>query len=67
MTGTERHRIVRNDEDQYSVWPEDRDIPAGWIAVGFAGTLDECLAEIARTWTDMTPRSVREALARARE
>ncbi|WDZ82469.1 MbtH family protein [Micromonospora cathayae] len=58
-----RFLVVRNDEEQYSIWSADRELPAGWQDTGFAGTREECLAHIDTVWTDMRPRSVREALA----
>lgn len=64
MNGETRYRVVKNDEDQHSIWPADRDNPPGWTDEGFSGPKDECLAHIAEVWTDITPRSVREALAR---
>ncbi|MEU4690750.1 MbtH family protein [Actinoplanes sp. NPDC023714] len=54
-------RVVINDEEQYSIWPQDRDVPAGWRATGFAGTRRECLDHVDRTWLDMRPKSVRTA------
>lgn len=61
MTGTDtrQFRVVLNDEDQYSVWLEDADIPPGWRAEGTTGTKQECLAHIEAVWTDMRPRSLR--------
>lgn len=56
-----RFVVVRNDEEQYSIWPAERALPAGWQDAGFAGTREECLAHIDVVWTDMRPRSVREA------
>ena len=61
---TRRYTVVVNDEEQYSIWAEDRDVPAGWRAVGFAGTKDECLAHINEIWTDMRPLSLRLAMER---
>jgi MbtH protein len=58
-----RFLVVRNDEEQYSIWSADRDLPTGWQETGFAGTREECLAHIDTVWTDMRPRSVREALS----
>ena len=55
--------VVLNDEEQYSIWPADRPIPAGWRPEGFAGTREACLAHIDAAWTDMRPRSVREAMS----
>lgn len=57
------YRVVVNDEEQYSIWVEDREIPAGWRATGFAGSREECLAHIDETWKDITPASVRRRLA----
>ncbi|GAA2048348.1 hypothetical protein GCM10009839_62350 [Catenulispora yoronensis] len=51
--------VVLNDEEQYSIWPADRPIPAGWRAEGFEGAKDACLTRIAEVWTDMRPLSVR--------
>ncbi|MDU0294170.1 MbtH family protein [Saccharothrix longispora] len=55
--------VVLNDEEQYSVWFADRDLPAGWRAEGTRGSREDCLAHIDAVWTDMRPRSVREHLA----
>lgn len=52
--------VVRNDEEQYSLWEADRDLPAGWHREGTRGTHEECVAHIDRIWTDIRPRSVRE-------
>ncbi|MEU4779207.1 MbtH family protein [Micromonospora sp. NPDC023633] len=56
-------RVVVNDEEQYSIWPVDRETPAGWRDAGRTGTRQECLDHIERTWTDMRPLSLRRALA----
>ncbi|MQS14932.1 MbtH family NRPS accessory protein [Streptomyces kaniharaensis] len=55
--------VVLNDEEQYSVWPADRQPPAGWTAVGAQGTREECLAHIATVWTDLRPLSLRRRMA----
>jgi MbtH protein len=60
---TENFQVVVNDEDQYSIWPTDRDIPGGWHAEGASGAKDDCLAHIEIVWTDMRPRSLRERMA----
>jgi len=59
------YRVVHNDEEQYSIWWADRELPAGWHAEGFAGTRDECVAHINEVWTDMRPRSLRERMAQS--
>jgi MbtH protein len=57
--------VVINDEEQYSIWDADRDPPSGWRSVGFRGTQQECLDKIAEVWTDMRPKSLRDALDNA--
>jgi MbtH protein len=53
------HKVVVNDEEQYSIWFVDRDPPAGWKEAGKQGTKEECLAFIEEVWTDMRPASLR--------
>lgn len=52
--------VVINHEDQYSIWPAGKEIPARWRAVGVRGSKEECLAHIKAVWTDMRPLSVRK-------
>lgn len=59
MLSTDVYLVVANSEMQYSVWLADREVPAGWSAVGMRGTRDECLDHIERVWTDMRPLSMR--------
>jgi MbtH protein len=58
-------RVVVNQEEQYSIWPEHREIPAGWRAVGKTGKKKECLAYIEEVWTDMRPLSLRKKMDEA--
>jgi MbtH protein len=62
--------VVVNHEEQYSLWPGFREVPAGWTAVGPKGSRAECLAWIEENWTDMAvnrlPRSVQEFRTRKR-
>ena len=51
--------VVVNDEEQYSVWPADRSLPAGWRDAGKTGSKQDCLAHIDQVWTDMRPASLR--------
>jgi MbtH protein len=50
---------VVNHEEQYSIWPAEREIPAGWREAGKTGFKEECLAYIREVWTDMRPLSLR--------
>jgi MbtH protein len=60
---SERYAVVMNDEEQYSIWPADRQVPDGWQAVGVSGSKEECLAHIEKVWTDMRPLSLRRQLS----
>jgi MbtH protein len=53
------YRVVRNPEEQYSIWPADRELPLGWTAEGTTGPKAHCLARIAEVWTDLRPASLR--------
>lgn len=57
--------VLINDEQQYSLWPAFRDIPAGWTATGPRGKRRECLDWIDKNWTDMRPKSLRDAMEQA--
>lgn len=52
--------VVKNHEDQYSIWSADRPIPVGWEPEGQKATKEECLEYIRTHWTDMTPASLRQ-------
>lgn len=54
------YRTVVNHEEQYSIWPANRELPAGWREAGKAGTKSECLDYIDQVWTDMRPLSLRK-------
>jgi MbtH protein len=55
------YRVVVNDEEQYSIWPDHKENPPGWHDAGKTASKQECLAYIEEVWTDMRPRSVRES------
>jgi MbtH protein len=54
--------VVVNDEEQYSIWPAEREIPNGWRTAGKSGPKKDCLAHIETVWTDMRPLSLRKAM-----
>lgn len=66
MNDTERedtiYKAVVNDEEQYSIWPADRENPLGWRDAGTTGTKTECLDYIKEVWTDMRPLSLRKRM-----
>jgi MbtH protein len=56
------YTVVRNDEEQYSIWAVGRPVPAGWTEVGRTGPKAECLAFIREVWTDLRPASLRREM-----
>jgi len=56
------YNVVVNHEEQYSIWPADRENALGWRAVGKSGSKAECLAYIKEVWTDMRPLSLRKQM-----
>lgn len=54
--------VLVNDEDQHSLWPSFADVPVGWRSVFGAAARDDCLFFVERNWTDMRPRSLRQAM-----
>jgi MbtH protein len=56
------YKVVVNHEEQYSIWPADREMPLGWEGVDKQGLKEECLAYIEEVWTDMRPLSLRKKM-----
>ena len=56
------YEVVINHEEQYSIWPADREVPLGWKTVGKQGNKQECLDYIEEVWTDMRPLSLRKKM-----
>lgn len=56
------YKVVVNDEEQYSIWPADREIPLGWRDAGKSGSKPECIEYIKEVWTDMRPLSLRKKM-----
>ncbi|HEY0474887.1 MAG TPA: MFS transporter, partial [Kribbella sp.] len=65
MDDDARYEVLRNDEEQYSLWLAGHEVPAGWHRVGKEGTKEECSAYVDEVWTDMRPRSLRERMDKA--
>lgn len=56
-------KVVVNHEEQYSIWPAYKEVPAGWRETGKQGPKEDCLNHIQEAWTDMRPLSLRRAMA----
>lgn len=63
MTDTIQYFVVRNAEEQHSIWPAYREVPPGWETVGEPRSREDCLTYIEANWTDIRPKSLRERLA----
>ena len=56
------YKVVANHEEQYSLWPADRENPLGWRDAGKSGSKAKCLTYIEEVWTDMRPLSLRKKM-----
>ncbi len=59
------YTVVKNEQEQYSIWPTGKDLPAGWLDTGISGDKEHCLSHIKSVWTDIRPLSVRQAAGEA--
>lgn len=59
------YQVVKNHEEQYSIWPDYKQIPGGWETVGEKGLKQDCLEYIKEVWTDMRPLSLRKHMQQA--
>lgn len=59
------YHVVVNREEQYSIWPDYKEVPNGWRTVGKTGPKQECLDYIKEVWTDMRPLSLRRHMEEA--
>lgn len=56
------YKVVMNHEEQYSIWPDYKELPKGWKYAAKTGHKAECLAYIGEVWTDMRPLSLRKKM-----
>ncbi|WP_433273353.1 MbtH family protein [Actinosynnema sp. CS-041913] len=56
-----RFLVLVNDEGQHCLWPAFARVPAGWTVALEETTRDAALSYVEDNWTDMRPRSLREA------
>jgi MbtH protein len=62
---TTTYKVVLNAEEQYSIWPAERENALGWRDGGKSGTKEECLSYIKDVWIDMRPLSLRKRMEEA--
>jgi Uncharacterized protein conserved in bacteria len=54
-----RFLVLVNDQDQHSLWPSRRAVPAGWQIVHAEDSRQACLDYVENHWTDLRPLSAR--------
>ncbi|WP_258314589.1 MbtH family protein [Streptomyces sp. Act143] len=54
--------VLVNAERQHSLWPAFAAVPAGWDVVFGEATRQECLDHVERTWSDLRPKSLADAV-----
>jgi len=59
---TARYLVLVNDEAQHSLWPVFAAVPDGWTQAFGPDSRSECLDYVERSWTDMRPKSLIEAM-----
>ena len=57
-----QYKVVVNHEEQYSIWPAEKQNPLGWKDAGKTGVKQDCLEYIKEVWTDMRPLSLRRKM-----
>ncbi|WON75751.1 MbtH family protein [Serratia sp. UGAL515B_01] len=53
--------ILRNHEQQYSLWPDFSPVPRGWTHVFGPAPHGQCVSWLEQHWQDMRPASQRKA------
>ncbi len=47
-----QYQVLVNHEEQFSIWPVDRELPLGWSSAGFEGDRAACLDYIEKQMDD---------------
>lgn len=56
------YQVLINNEEQYSLWLANQAVPLGWNSVFGPADKAACLDYVKTNWTDMRPKSLREAM-----
>ena len=57
--------VLINGEEQRSLWPARIDVPTGWRVELSETDRQTCLDYIEKHWTDLRPKTLREAMEKA--
>lgn len=52
-------RVLGNEQQQYSLWPDFSPVPAGWTPVFGPAPRAECDGWLENHWTDRRPAALR--------
>ncbi|KPX48511.1 MULTISPECIES: MbtH family protein [Pseudomonas syringae group] len=63
MDSKSMYDVVINQQEQYSLWNNDRPVPGGWTSIGVAGPRDFCFDWIQSNWLDQRPKFLRDNIA----
>ncbi|MGW0808757.1 MbtH family protein [Nonomuraea sp. NPDC002799] len=55
--------VLVNAEEQHSLWPAFAEVPAGWTAVFGPDERTAAIGYVEAHWTDIRPKSLRDAMA----
>jgi len=58
----ELHLVLKNCEEQYSLWPDYKEVPIAWKKVFGPMPKEDCLKYVQENWTDMRPLSLRKQM-----
>ncbi|MEV4050204.1 MbtH family protein [Amycolatopsis sp. NPDC049688] len=56
-----RFLVLVNAEEERSLWPVFAAVPAGWTVALEESSRADALAHVEATWTDLRPKSLRDA------
>lgn len=59
---TAQYVVLANDRAQYSLWPADLTVPAGWEVVRGAASRQQALAFVGENWHDLRPAGQRKVV-----
>ena len=58
----ELYLVLKNCEEQYSLWPECKKVPVAWEVVFGLESKKNCIQYVNETWVDMRPLSLRKKM-----
>jgi len=56
-------RVLVNEANQHSLWPDFADVPSGWVVVHGPAERQSCVDYVAEHWHDITPIAPRDRVA----